>query len=598
MQPVDFTTLTAACYELRTEWVPGRTEQVYQRDRYTISLYLRTLNRKGWLTISWHPQAARLCLDNPPPRTPDTFTFSDQLRHQLNGLALVAIDMIAPWERVLDLQFARRPGDEASFHLYVEIIGKYSNVILTGADNLIITVAHQVSSQQSSVRTILTGQPYELPPALTGTTPSLSEPQERWQERVSLIPGALQRQLLKSYRGFSPALVRSMIKAADLDPDQSTASLTPSDWQMLFQRWQEWLQILGKGENENVVNLSQSSQSPSPNLFQPGWTEEGYTVMGWGVIKPAKSVQTLLTTYYTTQLNQQEFTQLRHQVRQKLGNLLGKLRQKAATFVERLQQSDQADQYRQQADLLMAHLQDWEPGMKSITLQEFETNEPITIPLNPEKNAVQNAQALYKRHQKLKRARNAVEPLLKDVQEEIHYLEQVEASLTQLDHYNTPEDLQTLQEIREELIQQGYLDAPEQRGRGSSEGSQPYRYRTPSGFELLIGRNNRQNDQLTFRTAGDYDLWFHTQEIAGSHVLLRLEPGSVPDDADLQYAADLAAHYSQGRQSEAVPVVYTKPKYVYKPKGAKPGMAIYKQETILWGHPHQGSNYLRADVFS
>ena len=605
MQSVDFTTLTAACCELRSDWVPGRTEQVYQRDRYTIALCLRTLKGRGWLTLSWHPQAARICLGDPPPRTPDTFTFSDQLRHQLSGLALVDIKAIALWERVLDLQFAKRPGDPVSFHLYVEIMGKYSNVILTGADNLIVTAAHQVSAKQSSIRLIQTGQPYELPPALTASLPSLSESQERWQERVSLVPGALQRQLLKTYRGLSPALVRSMAKAAGIDPDQSTEILKASDWEKLFHCWQEWLQTLKIGDWEKELevgrlkvessNSEPSSQSPVSHQFQPGWTEQGYTLLGWGIVKPANNVQTLLNSYYNAELNQQEFAQLRHQLTQKLGNLLEKLRQKASTFKERLQQSDQADQYRQQADLLMAYLQNWEPGMKSITLLDFDTSQPVTIPLHPEKNAVQNAQSLYKRHQKLKRARNAVEPLLKEVQEEIHYLEQVEASLVQLDTYNASEDLQTLQEIREELIQQGYLDASEQRGRDVPDDSKPYRYQTPSGFELLIGRNNRQNDQLTFRTAGDYDLWFHTQEIAGSHVLLRLEPGTVPDEADLQFAADLAAHYSRARQSDQVPVVYTEPKHVYKPKGAKPGMAIYKQERILWGRPQQGSNYLAVD---
>jgi predicted ribosome quality control (RQC) complex YloA/Tae2 family protein len=349
-------------------------------------------------------------------------------------------------------------------------------------------------------------------------------------------------------------------------------------------------------ETSSLSSPLPTLHSPLPNQFQPGWTDQGYTVLGWGVVKSAQNVQTLLNEYYTAELNQQEFAQLHHQLSQKLGNVLEKLRQKASTFKERLQQSDQADEHRQQADLLMAHLQSWEPGMKSITLLDFETSKPVTIPLNPEKNAVQNAQALYKRHQKLKRARNAVEPLLKEVQEEIQYLEQVEASLRMLDTYNAPEDLQTLQEIREELIQQRYLDAPEQRNRDVPDVSDPYRYRTPSGFELLIGRNNRQNDQLTFRTAGDYDLWFHTQEIAGSHVLLRLEPGTVPDKADLQFAADLAAHYSRGRQSDQVPVVYTEPKYVYKPKGAKPGMAIYKQERILWGRPQQGCNYLTEDA--
>lgn len=602
MQPVDFTTLTAACAELRTQWIPGRIEQVYQRDRYTIALSLRTLKNRGWLTICWHPQAARICIGDPPPKIPDTFTFSDQLRHQLNGFALVAIDTIAPWERVLDLKFARRPGEPAIFHLYVEIISKYSNVILTDADNLIITVAHQVSAQQSSIRTIQTGQPYELPPLLTGTLPSLSESQQRWRERVSLVPGALQRQLLQSYRGLSPTLVRLMAQAANLDPNQSTASLEDSEWQRLFQRWQEWLQILGSNVGQDVGNnLSTITETSAfhPQLstsFQPGWTEQGYSVLSWGVIKPAKNVQTLLNSYYTDALNQQDFAQLRHQLSQKLSNILGKLRQKASIFEERLQQSDQADQSRQQADLLMAYLQNWEPGMKAIALLDFETNQPVTIPLNPEKNAVQNAQALYKRHQKLKRARNAVEPLLQEVQAEIQYLEQVEAALTQLDTYKTPDDLQTLQEIREELIQQQYLDAPGQHTRHVADVSKPYRYQTPSGFELLIGRNNRQNDQLTFRTAGDYDLWFHTQEIAGSHVLMRLPAGAVPDEADLHCAANLAAHYSRARQSDQVPVVYTQPKHIYKPKGAKPGMAIYKQEKIIWGRPQQGSTYPMTDI--
>ncbi|NEP58834.1 MAG: hypothetical protein F6K31_17745, partial [Symploca sp. SIO2G7] len=248
MQTVDFTTLMAACCELRTDWIPARTTTVYQCDRYTIALSLRTLKSRGWLTISWHPQAARICIGDSPPRLPDTFTFSDQLRHQLGGFALVAMDIIAPWERVLDLQFAQRPGEAAIWHLYVEIMGKYSNVILTSADNLIVTAAHQVGSQQSSIRSIQTGQPYEPPPSLTGTLPKLSESQQRWQERVSLVPGALQRQLLKSYRGLSPALVRSMVQAANLDPNQSTEDLKTSDWQQLFLCWQQWLQTLAREE--------------------------------------------------------------------------------------------------------------------------------------------------------------------------------------------------------------------------------------------------------------------------------------------------------------------------------------------------------------
>jgi predicted ribosome quality control (RQC) complex YloA/Tae2 family protein len=576
VQPVDFTTLTAACSEINADWIPARIEQVYQRDRYTITLGLRTLKQRGWLEISWHPQAAHIYIGDPPPRIPDTFTFSQQLLHQLNGFALVSCACVAPWERVVDLQFARRPGEATLWHLYVEVMGKYSNVILTDSANQIITAAHQVSPKQSTIRQIQTGQSYELPPTLTGTVPSLSESQQRWVERVSLVPGALKRCLLKSYRGLSPFLVQSMVLSSGLDPEQSTDTLNASDWQRLFQLWQEWLQALDTFQ------------------FQAGWTEEGYTVLGWNAIEPAKNIQDLLNRYYTKQLNQQEFSQLRHQLSQKLSNILEKLRQRELIFEERLQQSDRADNYRQQADLLMAHLQDWQPGMKSITLADFDSGNPVAIALEPEKNAIQNAQSLYKRAGKLKRARGAVEPLLASVQQEIEYLEQVEAAIAQIDNYQTPEDLEALKEIREELIGQDYIEEPEYGRRSANDASSTnfHRYRTPSSFELLIGRNNRQNDYLTFRLAGDYDLWFHAQEIPGSHVLMRVEPGAVPDEADLQFAADLAAYYSRSRQSDQVPIVYTQPKHVYKPKGAKPGIALYKQERIIWGNPQQAKNHL------
>jgi len=607
VQPVDFTTLTAACSELRAQWLPARLEQVYQRDRFTVSLALRTMKGRGWIDLSWHPVAARICVGDPPPRIPDTFTFSEQLRHQLSGLALVSIAPVASWERVIDLQFAKRPGEPALWHLWAEIMGKYSNVILTAQDNLVVTCAHQVSAKQSTVRPIQTGQPYEMPPSLTDAVPSLSESQNRWQSRISLVPGQLHRNLLKNYRGLSKALIFSMIRSASLDPEQSTDSLNPDEWQQLFQRWLYWLQCL---ENSK---------------FHPSFTPEGYTVIDWPapdrtteaqpqdlhtqaqlgnesdssssspVItlseaeKPSSfsSVQELLNSYYTGQINQEVFAQLRHQLTQKLNNVLAKLRLKANTFKERLQQSADADTHKSQADLLMANLQHWEPGMKSISLPDFETEKPVIISLNPEKNAVQNAQALYKKHQKLKRARIAVEPLLAAVQEEIDYLEQVEVALSVLETYRNTQDLQTLAEIREELIQQKYLDVPDYRSTDKNAAIEFHRYQTPSGFELLIGRNNRQNDQLTFRTANDYDLWFHTLEIPGSHALLRLKPGTVAEETDLQFAADMTAYYSRARHSEQVPVVYTEPKYVYKPKGAKPGMVVYKQERIVWGRPQQ-----------
>ena len=570
MQPVDYTTLMASCAELNREWIPSRVEQVYQRDRFTILFALRTLKAKPWLTICWHPEAARINIGDPPPRVKDTFTFSDQLRHQLKGLALTEIKAIAAWERVIDLQFAQRPGEPPLWHLYVEIMGKYSNVILTDAQQQIIAPAKQISSAQSSVRPLQTGQPYLAPPALTGTAPNLEEAYQRWQARVSLVPGQLKRQLLKSYRGLSPRVAEEIALAARLSPQQRTDALAPEQWRELFRYWQKWL-----------IALEQQQ-------FAPGWLSSGYTVLGWNKIESVERVQTLLNLYYTSEVNRQQFQQLYHQLNQKLINLQKKLSVKANNFRSRLNQSQDAEKYRYQGDLLMAHLHELKPGMKSITLNDFATGEPVEIELNPEKNPAQNAQYLYKQSQKLKRAKDAVIPLLSEVEAEIDYLSQVQTALNQLQSENTgsTEDLQALTEIKEELIQQQYLVAERQAESSKVDrDSQPYKFKAPSGCEIWIGRNNRQNDILTFRTAVEYDLWFHTQEIPGSHILLRLEPGTVASEQDLQFTADLAAYYSQARESEQVPVIYTEPRHVYKPKGAKPGMVIYQQETVIWGRP-------------
>jgi predicted ribosome quality control (RQC) complex YloA/Tae2 family protein len=584
MQQVDFTTLTAAVRELQLDWIPARVESVYQSDRYTLALSLRTLDKRGWIAISWHPQAARIVQADPPPRIPDTFTLSQQLRSVLGGLAMIGMEMVSPWERLVKLTFATRPGAEALYYLYVEPIGKYSNLTLTDADNLIITTAHQVSNKQSSVRTIETGRPYEVPPSLTDPMPNIEESLDRWIDRVSLIPDKLNQRLVRSYRGLSTILMNELITAAGLDPIQNTQTLARSDWEQLFTYWQIWLKTLTQVDGY---------------CFKPQLTNSGFSVMGWNDLGTnVASVNQAIEGYYKQILDREAFTQLKHQLTQKLGTILAKLRVKANTFKAKLQESTGADEYRTNADLLMSYLQEWQPGMKQIILNDFETGEPIKIKLEPEKNAIQNAQFLYKRHQKLKRAKLAVDPLLAAVQAEIDYLEQVEESVIQLQPDSTNdvrELLQTLLEIKKELIDTGYFPTADRLAKAELAETKPHALTTPSGFELLIGRNNRQNDRLTFKTATEYDLWFHAQEIAGSHGLLRITPGAVAETADLQFTANAVAYYSRARQSQAVPVVYTATKHVYKPKGAKPGMVIYKHEQIIWGYPLVTKEDLAAD---
>ncbi|HEY9889264.1 MAG TPA: NFACT family protein, partial [Candidatus Obscuribacterales bacterium] len=376
------------------------------------------------------------------------------------------------------------------------------------------------------------------------------------------------------YSGLSSALIRDLVQLAGLDVNQATTTLTVADWERLFQQWQGWLQALATEQ------------------FQAGWVAGGYSVLV-PTTTPAANVQTLLRDYYTDGANRQEFERLKNQLAQRLKTLLKKLRQKADTFTARLAEAERADEYRQQADLLMAYNHQWQPGMMQIVLADFESSEAIAIPLNPDKTAIQTAQALYKRHQKLKRSRQAILPLLTAVQAEVHYLEQVDAAVKQHEQYETAADLSALQDMRDELIQQGYLEDPTYRPRQGKplDTLNVRKFLTPGQLEVWVGRNNRQNDLLISQVATDYDLWFHTQEIPGSHVLLRLQAGQVPTDEDLQFTANIAAYFSRAQQADQVPVVFTQPRYVYKPKGALPGMVTYTHEQVLWGQPA----HLRAD---
>ncbi|GBO51832.1 fibronectin/fibrinogen-binding protein [Pseudanabaena sp. lw0831] len=606
MQPADLTTLVALTHELNIACVPARLEQVHQSDRHTIHLQLRTLEKKQWLLLSWHPQAARLHLSAPPPKQPDTFTFSQQILHQVAGFALVSVKLTSPWERVIDLQFAKRPDDEVQWHLYLEVMGKYSNAILVNANGEIVTAAHQVSSKQSRVRPIQTGDRYELPPALLEAIPSLSESFDSWRDRLILIPKEIKRNLLSNYRGVSSSLVRSLVAIADINGDKNVADLNLSEWEVLFRAWQMWLTCIEKKEFYPHLEGKGYALTPSPSpkegegdkkdfLLAPllprgekGLGDEG---------NPSLSVNDFCDRYYSQQTGQVAFQQLHQQISQAIQNQLTKLTIKENEFLDRLKLSTQADDFKDKADLLMAHLHLWEIGMKEIKLTDFHSEAPVIIPLDPTLNAAQNAQSFYKKHQKQKRAALAIAPLLESVQQEIAYLEQVSTAVSLLEQSELP----ALREIRAELAQQGYLKVTAEyapRTKTNNKGGKNknnrtkqeeipdcHRFTTPNGFEVWVGRNNYQNDLISFRIAGEYDLWLHAQEISGSHVLLRLPAGAIADDQDLQIAANYAAYYSRARQSDQVPVVCTIPKYLFKPKGAKPGMVVYTHEKIIWGQP-------------
>lgn len=564
-----------------------------QPDRFTLLIAIRTLEESGWLRLCWNPACAHVSVGDPPggaPSIAEAFSFGEQLRHLLKGLAIIEVRIPQELERVIELRLGARPSDPPSKHLFVEIMGRYSNVFLTNADMGVLACAYQVGSKMTSVRMVQVGGTYRMPPAAQGSFPSISMGMAEWK----LITRAtqedkLQNSLIQAFRGVGPGLAVELISRSGLSPSMDPAAMTEDEWFSLHVVWLDWLRVLEESTFKPGLVRSTGSYSvlggDGPYILSTDQDSED----------AATGILAMLDDYYTRVYETEKFQQLRQQLVAKVSAATKKAQSKVNLFEDQIKASMEYSKISKMADLLMANLHVCEPGALSITLPDFETEEPTTIALDPRQTALVTAQKLYKRSQKLKKSEKAVAPLLAEARDELTYLSQVEVSLQQLDRYTRSTDLRSLEEVRDELVEGAYLKPiiagtppPSSKRKKKSSPLDNFaanmrRFTSPSGYEVLVGRNNRQNDVLANRVATEYDLWFHARNIPGSHTVLRVPPGQTATDEDLQFSADLAAYFSKARGSGKVPVSYTSPKYLQKLKGGKPGMVKVEKETVLLG---------------
>lgn len=593
VQAMDYTVLKAVCSELSTTWTPAKMEKIVQPDRFTLLIAIRTLEESGWLRLCWNPACAHVSVGDPPggaPSIAEAFSFGEQLRHLLKGLAIIEVRIPQELERVIELRLGARPSDPPSKHLFVEIMGRYSNVFLTNADMGVLACAYQVGSKMTSVRMVQVGGTYRMPPAAQGSFPSISMGMAEWK----LITRAtqedkLQNSLIQAFRGVGPGLAVELISRSGLSPSMDPAAMTEDEWFSLHVVWLDWLRVLEESTFKPGLVRSTGSYSvlggDGPYILSTDQDSED----------AATGILAMLDDYYTRVYETEKFQQLRQQLVAKVSAATKKAQSKVNLFEDQIKASMEYSKISKMADLLMANLHVCEPGALSITLPDFETEEPTTIALDPRQTALVTAQKLYKRSQKLKKSEKAVAPLLAEARDELTYLSQVEVSLQQLDRYTRSTDLRSLEEVRDELVEGAYLKPiiagtppPSSKRKKKSSPLDNFaanmrRFTSPSGYEVLVGRNNRQNDVLANRVATEYDLWFHARNIPGSHTVLRVPPGQTATDEDLQFSADLAAYFSKARGSGKVPVSYTSPKYLQKLKGGKPGMVKVEKETVLLG---------------
>jgi predicted ribosome quality control (RQC) complex YloA/Tae2 family protein len=557
LQPMDLTSLRAAVSEWRSLLLPSRFEKAQQGGSHSLQLGLRHLHGIQWLELCWQAEAARMHAIAPPPRQGEGSTLAQQLQHGLRGLALTSLEQPG-WERVVSLGFARRPGEPLEKRLVVELMGRHSNLFLLERDDRVVALARQVKPGQSRLRPIGTGDTYLPPPAACGEPASAAPSFSAWQQRLLLLPLPLERALRDAFQGISPALARQLVPEAWLE--QPVDTLTDHQWQELWQAWQTWLAAL---EQERF-----------------GWqpTDLGYRC--WepaGAPAPTRSsnlaisrdlpINRGLADYYGEQLAARALRDSRQQLQQQLRKLADQQARLAADQEELLAAAAGSDALQQEADALLSQRQ-------------------------PSRQCIDDAQKLYRRARKLRRSVAAITPRL---EQHHQHLAAIEASLTYLDQADSVSQLEALREELEELL--GRSTRPGRRQRRALDAVRgtpsPLELCTGSGLVVQVGRNHRQNEWISFRQARRGDLWFHAQELPGSHVVLK-SSATAAADSDLQMAADLAAHFSRGRANGRVPVVMVPVDALQRIPGAAPGTVRHRGGSVLWGVPERALSLLAA----
>ena len=548
IQAMDATTLRAVVAELRPLLLPSRFEKAQQADPHTLQLGLRSLTGSHWLELGWQAEAPRIHAIPPPPRQGEGSTLAQQLQHSLRGLALVAMEQQG-WERVVELAFARRPGEEPQRWLVLELMGRHSNLFLLDGQRRVTAAGRQVRPAQSRLRPIGTGDPYTPPPALAGEPPRLAESESDWRRRLCLVPLPLEQALRQAYQGISPGLVRQLLDGLP-DPaplDGPVGALESVQWGALYGRWRAWLEAVaaqrfqfhsGGASDYRCWEPTASGAIPPPG--PPG----------------AMPINAGLAGYYGERLTARRLDQHRGALRQRLEAALARERREADRQQELLAAVPGGEDLQRRADTLLC--------------------QP-----DPPRAVIEEAQKLYHKARRLRRSVAAITPRLELHQGRLAWLE---ASLHYLER---SEGLEVLAELEQDLDD---LASPRQgrRQRRRQGGQpQPLELRTAGGLRLQVGRNHRQNDWISLRQARRGDLWFHAQECPGSHVVLKASEAS-PGAADLEAAADLAAHFSRARGNSRVPVVIVEAETLQRIPGAAPGTVRHGGGRVVWGEPDRG----------
>lgn len=558
-----FDGITVACMasELNRNLLGGRISKIAQTETDELMLTVKSQAGNFRLLLSASASLPLIYLSSvnkPSPMTAPNFCML--LRKHINGGRIVSITQPS-LERIIrfEIEHLDEMGDLCRKFLIIEIMGKHSNIIFCNDQDMIIDSIKHVSSQMSSVREVLPGREYFIPMTQEKSDPLTIEE----IDFVSLIgskPVKLSKALYTSLTGFSPAAAEEVCHQASLDSDRSAGTYSEEELIHLYRTFVRFLEPLKSGDH-------------CPVIYYEGKNPIEFSCLELTIYEDARqekfdSVSQLLEHYYAEKNTLTRIRQKSTDLRKIVQTALERNVKKYDLQAKQLKDTEKREKYRIYGELINTYGYSVEQGAKSFEALNYYNNEMVTIPLDPQIPVQENAKKYFDKYGKLKRTFEAVTQLLEETGAEIRHLKSVQ---TALDIALQEEDLV---QIKEELIEAGYIRKRNPGSKKPKITAKPFHYLSSDGYHIYVGKNNLQNDELTFRMARGNDWWFHAKGAPGSHVIVQTGGDELPDRT-FEEAARLAAYYSSNRGAEKVEIDYIQKKHVKKPNGAKPGFVVY-----------------------
>ena len=535
----------------------GRISKIHQPNAQEVMFLVRADGKNHKLLISIHPSYSRVQLTDESivnPSEPPMFCMV--LRKHLEGGMITSVEQYGT-DRIItfDIRAKNEIGDDINRRIYVEIMGRHSNFILVDPDrDIIIDSQKHLPPSVNSYRTVMPGQPFVPAPPQNKTNPFTVD-QVEFESLLPQLENA--RDFVNTFSGFSPVNAEELLYRFDTKHDQDAFTV--------FQGFLASFQ--GKDSTPNIAEVGTKTVFSATAITHAEKTITQYETLG-----------ELLDKVYFARAERERVKSQAADLERWLDNEIAKLNLKVKKLSKEQEAAGKLDTFQLYGELLTANSYAVQKGAKEAVVDNYyEEGTTVTIPLDPRKTPIENAQRFYSRYTKAKTALIMIAEQLEKADEDITYFEMIKQQVMQA----SPEDIE---EIREELAELGFLKARKLKKKSKPKKPAPESYVSSSGVKISVGKNNKQNDYLTFKIASRDHVWLHTKDIPGSHVVIH---DSNPDEETIREAAILSAYFSKARGSSSVPVDYTEVRHVKKPNGSKPGFVIYFEQKTVFVTPDE-----------